>query len=158
MGTRPYLSFCACKTARIALELLVSMVPRPHLWILSAKQRLLEQRTSHYGYQTLSVVLCMQNSAMSTRITSLYGFQPSFVVFELRNSNFWNRITNLYGSQRSPVVLCMQYSMIRTRVTCLYRSQPLSVVFACKTATFGEEYQVSTGPRYNLSFCACKTA
>ena len=61
----------------------------------------------------------------------------------MQNSDFWTRITNLYGSQTSPVVLCIQYSVISTRITCLYGSQPKSVFFACKTATFGEELQVS---------------
>ena len=61
----------------------------------------------------------------------------------MQNSDFWTRITYLYGSQTSPVILCMQYSMISTRITCLYGSQHLSVVFAFKTATFGEELQVS---------------
>ena len=37
-------------------------------------------------------------------------------------------------------------------------AQPLSVVFAAKTATFGTEQLVSTGPRHLLSFCACETA
>ena len=41
-GTRPHQSFCACSTACLASEL-VSMGPRPHLWILNAKQRLLVQ-------------------------------------------------------------------------------------------------------------------
>ena len=31
MGTTPHLSFCACKTARLAPELLVSIGPCPHL-------------------------------------------------------------------------------------------------------------------------------
>ena len=52
----------------------------------------------------------------------------------------------------------MQYSVISTRITCLYGSQPLSVVFACKTAPFWAEYQISMGPRHDLSFCACETA
>ena len=43
MGTRHDLSFCACTTACLASELAVSMGPRPHLWILIAKQRFLEQ-------------------------------------------------------------------------------------------------------------------
>ena len=76
----------------------------------------------------------------------------------MQNSDFWTRITDLYGSQRSPVVLCMQYSVISNRNTFLYRYQPLSVVFAGKTASFGSEQQVSMGPRYPLSFCACKTS
>ena len=32
------------------------------------------------------------------------------------------------------------------------------MVFACKTATFGQEYEVSIGTRYDLSFCTCTTA
>ena len=49
----------------------------------------------------------------------------------------------------------MQYSVISTRSTCLYGSQ---CFFACKTATFGEELELSMGPRPLLSFSACKTA
>ena len=43
MGPRYDLSFCVCTTACLASELLVSIGPRPHLWILIAKQRLLVQ-------------------------------------------------------------------------------------------------------------------
>ena len=43
MGLRPHLPFCACKTTRLAPELLVSMRPSPHLWVLDANQRLLDQ-------------------------------------------------------------------------------------------------------------------
>ena len=43
MGTRHDLSSCACTTACLASELPVSMGPRPLLWILIAKQRLLVQ-------------------------------------------------------------------------------------------------------------------
>ena len=43
MGTRPHLSFCACNTACLAPEILVSMGPSPYLWIFHAKQRLLGQ-------------------------------------------------------------------------------------------------------------------
>ena len=42
-GPRPHLSLCACKTTRIASELLVSMDPSHHLRFLHAKQRLLDQ-------------------------------------------------------------------------------------------------------------------
>ena len=42
-GSRPHLLFCGCKTVWLAPELLVSMGPSLHLWILHAKQRLLEQ-------------------------------------------------------------------------------------------------------------------
>ena len=110
MCTRHNLSFCACKTAWLAPDLPVSMCPSPHLWFLDAKQRLL------------------------TRIRSLHGYQPS------------------------PVVLWMQISVISIRITSLYWSQPVPVAFACKPAPFGEELQVSIGPRLQLSSCACKTA
>ena len=43
MCSSPRLWFCACKTATLALELLVSMGPSPHLCFLLAKQRLLDQ-------------------------------------------------------------------------------------------------------------------
>ena len=105
----------ACKTARLAPELLVSMVPRPHLWILIAKQRLLDQHTCLYGYQTSPVVLCIQNSDLRTKIA------------------------RLYGSQTSSVNLCMKNSMLSISINSLYGSQPSCVVFGCKTATFGLE-------------------
>ena len=37
MGPRPHLSFCACKTMRLASELLVSMGHRPHQWFFAFK-------------------------------------------------------------------------------------------------------------------------
>ena len=132
MGPRHHLSFCACNTAWLAPELLVSMGPNLYLWFLHAKQQLLEQ-----NYKSLWV--------------------PALIcVFWMQNNAFWTRITNLYGSQTSPVVLCMQYSVISTRITCLYGSQPLSVVFACKTATFGAELQVSMCPSSHLWFLHAK--
>ena len=113
--------------------------------------------TNLYGSQTSPVVLCMQYSVISTRITCLWV--PTLICGVcIQNSDFWTRITNLYGSQTSPVFLCMQYSVISTGITCLYGSQPLSVVFGCKTATFGAELQVSMAPRHDLSFCGSKTS
>ena len=43
MGPRPHLSYCACKTAWLAPELLVSMGLSHHLWVLYAKERLLDK-------------------------------------------------------------------------------------------------------------------
>ena len=43
MVPRHNLSLCACKTAWLAPELLVSMCPSPHLWLLHAKQLILDQ-------------------------------------------------------------------------------------------------------------------
>ena len=52
----------------------------------------------------------------------------------------------------------MQNSDFWIRITSLYRSLPSFVVFACKTATLGQELQVSLGPRPHLWFFAFKTA
>ena len=43
MSPRHNLSLCACKIAWLAPELLLSMCPNPHLWLLHAKQRILDQ-------------------------------------------------------------------------------------------------------------------
>ena len=133
------LSFCACKTACLASEILVSMGPSPHLWFLHEKQRLLYQHTSLRGYQTSPVVLCLKNSLIRTRITSLYGFQPSSVVLCIQNSDLMTTIARVYGSQTSHATFCIENSVPSVRITSLYVTQPSSVVFACKKATFGSE-------------------
>ena len=43
MGPRHDLSFCGCKTAWLASEILVSIGRSTHVWFLDAKQRLLDQ-------------------------------------------------------------------------------------------------------------------
>ena len=57
------------KQSALASEILVSMCPSPHL-----------------------VVLCIQNSVISTRITTFYGFQPSSVVLCIQNSALRTKI------------------------------------------------------------------
>ena len=52
----------------------------------------------------------------------------------------------------------IQNSVSSTRIACLYGSQPSSVVFAYKTATLGQELQVSMGPRPHLWFFVFKAA
>ena len=153
MGPTQVLSFCAFTTAWLALG---SMGPSPHLWFLHAKQRLLDQSTSLFGYQTSLFVLCMRNSVICTRIKRLYGFQLSPVVLCMQNSDFrtritslwrridptccfcnqnndfWTRITSLYGSQTSPVIFCLQNSVPNFRITSLYGSQSSSVFLHSK--------------------------
>ena len=111
-----------------------------------------------YGSPTSPVVLCMQNSVISTRKTSLYGSQPSSVVFACKTDTFGPELHlsicpiphfSFYASKMAWLV---------PRITTLYGSQPWSVVFACKIETFGPELQTSIGPRPHLSFCACNTA
>ena len=122
----------ACKTATLAPEFQVSIIPSPHLWFLHAKQRLLDQNHKSPMVPDPTCRFCMQNSVISTRITSLYGPQTSPTVFCIQNSDFSTGITSLYGSQ------------------------PSSVVFACKTATLGPVLQVSMGTRPHLSFVHAK--
>ena len=146
MGLRPHLSLCACKTARLAPELLVSMGPCPHLWFLHAKQGLLDQNYKSLLVSALISGFCMQNSVICIRLTSLYGFQLSSAVLSTHNSVLSPRIWRPYGSQPSPVVLCMQNRDFRTRIKSLCGSKTPPVVFSCKTGTFGPELQVSFGP------------
>ena len=87
-GSQTSPAIFACKTAWLASELLVFMDPSPHVWILDGKQRLLDRITNLYWSQTSPVVLCMQYSVISTRITCLYGSQPLSVVFTCKTANF----------------------------------------------------------------------
>ena len=152
MGPRHNLSFCACKTACLASELLVSMGPSPHVCFLHAKQRILDQNfksllvpslicgfcipnsefwpriTRLYGSQTSPALLCNQNGVICTRISSLYWFQPSSVVLCLQNSGFRTRLTSLYGSQTSSVVLSTHNSILSTSINRLYWFQLSPVV------------------------------
>ena len=56
-------------------------------------------------------------------------------------------MTIVYWPQPSSVVLCIQNIDFSVRISSLYWTQPSFVVFACKTATLGQELQVSIGPR-----------
>ena len=174
MGPRPHLSICACKTACLPLELLVTMGPRlhlwicanktaclapdlqvsigssPHLWFLHAKQRLPVQNNKSLWVPALFSGFCMQTSDFWTRLASLHRSQSSSVVLSTHNSVLSTGIKRLYGFQPSPVVLCMQSSDFSSLKTSLYWSQPSSEVFACKPATFGPQLQVLKDPRTHL--------
>ena len=81
-----------------------------------------------------------------TRINCLYGSQTSPVVLCMQNSVISTRITSLHWSQAPPVALWMQNKVISIRNTSLYGSLPSSAVFACQTAALRPELQVSMGP------------
>ena len=125
MGSRPHLSFCACKTAWLVPEWLVSKGPSPYLWFLHAKQRFCSRITSLYRSQTSPFVLCMQNSVISITITSLYGSQPSSVDSGCKTATF----VPVSMGPRPHLSLC-----------------------ACKTAWLASENLVSMGPRPHLWF------
>ena len=139
MVTRPHLSLCACKTAWLAPELLVSIGPSPHLWFLYAKQRLLDQNYKSLWVPDLTCRFVHANSVTRTRKTCLCESQTSSVALSTPNSVLSTRVSRLYGFQPSPVVLCMQNSDFRSRITSLCGSQIPPVVFPCKTATSGPE-------------------
>ena len=134
MGPRHYLSFCACTTSCLASELLVSMGPSLHLWLLHAKQRLLDPKNKSLWVPDITCLLCMQYSVINSRITSLYGSQPLSVVFVCKTASF--------GAE-------LQVSMGP-------RPQLRFCVF--KRASLVPEFHISIGPRPYLSMCACKTA
>ena len=137
----------------ISNRIIVSMGPSPYLWILRAKQRLLEQ-----NYKSLWIpdLTCRFVRAKQRDETQALQVPALICVFCMQNSVFWSRITSLYGSQTSPVALWMQNSVICIRLTSLYGSQPSSVVFACKTAWLASESLVSMGPSPHLWFLQAK--
>ena len=132
MGPRTHLSLCACKRACLASQLLVSMGARLHLWFLDAKRRLWTRTTSLYGSQVSPVVLCMQNSVISTRITSLYGAQPSSVVFACKTAT---------SGPESQVSMGLR---------------PHLSFSTCKTPRLAPELLVSMGPSPHLWFLDVK--
>ena len=87
----------------LAPELLVSMGPRPHLWLLQENQRLLDQNYRSLGSQTSPVNLWMENSVLRSRMTLVYCYQPSSVVLCIHNSDIMTRIKSLCGFQTSPM-------------------------------------------------------
>ena len=156
MCPRPHLSFCACKTTRIASELLVSMRPSPylcfftfktatlapelqvtmgpslHLWFLHPKLRLYDLKYKSLLVPHLTHVFCIQNCDFSPRVASHYGSQPSSVVLCTHNSGIITRINSLYESHTSPMF------------------------FAFKTAPLAPELQISMGPSPHLWFFQAK--
>ena len=143
IGPKPHLRFCACKTACLASELLVSMGSSPRLWFLDAQQRLWNGLTRLYGSQTSSVVLCIQKSDFRTRIVCLYGSQPSSVVYACKTATFGPEYKSLWvavltcryvhaqqrdyhqndQSQWVPALICgfcMQNSEYWTRITSVH--------------------------------------
>ena len=178
MGPRHHLSFCACNTACLASEILVSMGPSPHLLFLHAKQRHLDQT-----YKSLRVpdLTCRFVHAKQPRIIVYMGPIPYLWflhskqrLLEQNYKSLWvpdltcrfvhakqRDLTQNYWSLCVPALICdfcMQNSGFWTRISSLYGSQTSSVVFACKTAHLGPEFQVSMGPRPHLWFSAHITA
>ena len=128
----PRLWFCACKTATLAFELLVSMGPRPHLCFLHAKQRLLDQNNKSLWVPDITrrFVHAIQRDYNQNNLSL---WIPALICgFCMQNSAFWTGITNLYGSQ-THLSFC-----------------------ACNTAWLAPESLVSMGPNPYLWFLHSK--
>ena len=158
MGTRYHLSFGAFKTAWLAPELLVSIGPSHHLWVLHANSDFLTRITSPYGSQTSPVILCMQNSVISTRIANLYWCQP-----HLRFCAF-NTATLAPGWQvymvSSPHLWFCAYktATLGPHLQVCMGPRPHLCFWAHITACLAQEHQVYMGSSPRLWFCGCKTA
>ena len=130
MGPRYDQSFCACTTAFLAPEILVSMGPSPHLEFCACK-------TATLG-PDLQVCICPRPLlSFWEHITSclaqrLYGFQPSPVILFMQNSDFWTRIQVFIGTS------------------------PHLSFCACTTAWLSPEWLVSMGPSPHLWFLHAK--
>ena len=204
MGPRHDLSIYACKKAGLAPELLFSMGPSPHRCFLQAYsdfwtkslwdpdltsrfvhviQRDKQQnylsvwvpKTSLYGSQPSSVVLCIKTPTLEPKLYVSMGpglhlwfcackteclasellvpMGPVLICgFCMQNNDFWTRITSLYGSQTWPVDLCMQKSVISTRITILYGSQPSSMFFAGMQRLLDQNYKSLWDPDLTSRF------
>ena len=99
--------------------------PIPHLWFLHVKQRLLGSELQvSMGPRLRRWLICEWKTALLSiqNVACLYCSQPSSVVLCIHNSDIMSRINSLYGSQTTPVDLCMQNSVISTRITSLHVS------------------------------------
>ena len=121
-GFQPSPVVCACKTETLGLELKVSVGPKPHLWFLYVKQRLLDRNNKSLWIPDRPVILCMHNSVLSIRITSVYGSQPSSVVFACKTASFGTELLVSMGPR------------------------PYLWFCACKTVTLGPDIQVCMVP------------
>ena len=126
MGPRHEVSFCACKTAWLAPELLVSMGPIPHLRFSAFKRATLgpELHFSMCPWPYLRFCVCKTACLASELLVSII---PALICcFWMHKSDFWSRITSLYGSQI------------------------WNAFCACKTARWAPEILVSMGPFHHL--------
>ena len=159
MCPRHNLSFCACKPPCLATELQVSMGSSSHLWFMDAKQCLLDQIYKSLWVPDLTCRFVHANRVIITRIASVYGFQPSSVVLCIQNSDLKTKLhVSMHGSQTSPVIFCMQTACLASELLVSMGPRPYLCFCARKTAPLGPDIQVRMGPRPHLLFCACKTA
>ena len=128
----PHLWFCACKTAPDLHQNYKSvLVPVLTCRFVHSKQRLYDQNyKSAMGPRPLPVVLCKQNSVLTTRITSLYGSQTSSMDLCVSKTVCLAPELQVCMGPRPHLWICAcKTAWLATRITSLYGSQASSVVF-----------------------------
>ena len=170
MGLRPHLSLCACKTARLAPELLVSMGHCPHLWFLHAKQGLLDQNYKSLLVSAFISGFCMQNRRDLHQIDKsiwvpaiISDFEslcfPALICgFWQQNSDFWTSIQVSMGTRSHLSFCAWKTAWLAQELLVSMGSSPHLWFCAFKTATLGPKLHVSVVPRPHLWISACKTA
>ena len=162
---------CACTTVCLASDLLVSMGPRPHLWYLIAKQRLLVQhyKTVWVPDLTYRFVHAKQHSGVEDAIlhakTTGGVLDQQRLVILVKKTLFcmhkttgegWSKYS--LGYQTSLAGLCMQTAWLAPELLVSMDSRPYLWFCAWKIATLGPDIQVCVGPRPHLFFWAHITA
>ena len=133
MGPRPYLCFCARKTATLEPDIQFCV-----------------------GHEDLSFFTCKTACLASESLVSMSA--SLHLWFFMQNSDFWTRNTSLYGSQLSSGVFgCKTASFGPEQQVSMDPRYHLSFC-AFKTATLGPKLHVSMGPTPHQWISACKTA
>ena len=131
MAPRHHLSFCACETAWLSPELLVSLGYSPHVCFFFMQNSDFWTRIrSLYGSQTSPVILCMQSACLASESLVSMGPRPHLWFWHAKQ-----RLLDLnYNSLWVPDLTCdfvHAISVPSIRITSLYGSQTSSVVLAC---------------------------
>ena len=89
-------------------------------------------------------------------MTLVYWSQPSSVVLCIQNSDFSIRISSLYESQPSSVVFACKTATLGPELQVSIGPRPHLWFFAFKMGTLAPELQVSMGPSSHLRFLHTK--
>ena len=113
---------------------------------------------SFYGFQTSPVILCMQNSVISIRITSLHWSQPTYVVFACKTATLASELQVSIGPSPHLCFCTFTTATFWRELIFSVGPRPHLWYFSFKTAILAPQLQVSMCPSPHLWFCAFKTA
>ena len=155
MGPRHIQSFCACKTACLAPELLVSIIPSPHQWFLHAKERLLDQNYKSLWVPDLTCRFVHKKWEWFAPEWQVYmgssphlwffscktaTLRPDLLVSVVPRSHLW-----ICAIETASLPLELLVSVVPDLTCAFLRTKQLAI-------------QVPMGPRPHLWICECKTA